>query len=174
MPYRQRDGFVHNVSSKGVGVTTREGKSMNAIQVLLKDHEEIRGYFREVQEAGPRAKQAKRKGAEKAVRELKSHTQLEERIFYPAVLEKAKDELRSLVLEGIEEHRVAEFMMERMLEADPGDERFEARFTVLVESVEHHIKEEEKELFPQSKKLLGDDLERLGSEMEALEKQLEG
>ncbi len=147
---------------------------MNAIQVLLKDHEEIRGYFRAVEEAGPRAKQAKRKAAEQAIRELKSHTQLEERIFYPAVLEKAKDELRSLVLEGIEEHRVADFMIERVQEADPGDERFEARFTVLVESVEHHIKEEEKTLFPESRKLLAEDLERLGAEMEALEKQLEG
>lgn len=90
------------------------------------------------------------------------------------MLEKAKDELRSLVLEGIEEHRVADFMIERVQEADPGDERFEARFTVLVESVEHHIKEEEKTLFPESRKLLAEDLERLGAEMEALEKQLEG
>ncbi len=147
---------------------------MNAIQVLLKDHEEIRGYFREMEEAGERAKQTKRKLAEQVIRELKNHTQLEERIFYPAVLEKAQDELRSLVLEGIEEHRVAEFMMERVQDADPGDERFTARFTVLVESVEHHIKEEEKSLFPESKKLLADDLDRLGAEMEALEKKLEG
>jgi hemerythrin-like domain-containing protein len=147
---------------------------MNAIQVLLKDHEEIRSYFRQMEEASKGAKQTKRKIAEQVIKELQSHTQMEERIFYPAVLEKAKGELHDLVLEGIEEHRVAEFMMQRLEQAEPGDQWFDARFTVLVESVEHHIKEEEKTLFPESKKLLADDLDRLGQELEALHKQLEG
>ncbi len=146
---------------------------MNAIQVLTRDHDEIKALFRQMQEAGKGAKQTKRKLAEQVIRELQNHTRLEERIFYPAVLEKAKGELRSLVLEGIEEHRMAEFMMERVQDAEPGDEQFEARFMVLVESVEHHIKEEEKSMFPEAKKLLADDLDRLGAELEALEHQLE-
>jgi hemerythrin-like domain-containing protein len=147
---------------------------MNAIQLLLKDHEEIRQYFREFEEAGDRAKKKKQTAAEKAIKELKSHSQLEERYFYPAMREKGSQEDKDLVLEGIEEHRVADFLMERIQQTPPDDENYEARFKVLIESVTHHIKEEEKQLFPDAKKVLKDDLDRLGEEMGVLEKQLEG
>jgi hemerythrin-like domain-containing protein len=148
---------------------------MNAVQLLLKDHEEIKAFFRQFEEAGERAYKTKQTIAEKAIEELKSHSQLEERIFYPTVQEKAKKELQAVIREGIEEHRVVDFLMERLQQTKPEDETFDAKFKVLIESVEHHLKEEERELFPESKKLLDkEELDRLGAEMEALEEQLEG
>lgn len=150
---------------------------MNAIRMLTNEHEEIKGMFREFEEQSGKSKkatEAKQALAKKVIEELKSHAQIEEQIFYPAVREKAKGETRSLVFEGIEEHRVADFMMERLQQAQPGEETFDARFKVLIESVKHHINEEERSLFPEARKLLENDLERLGDEMEKLHAQLEG
>lgn len=147
---------------------------MDAIKVLLKDHEEIKQYFRQFEEAGERAHKKKQTIAEKVMEELRVHTQIEERLFYPAVMEKGGKELKKLVLEGIEEHRAADFMVERLKSTQPEDETFEAKFMVLMEVVEHHLKEEEKEMFPEAKKALGNDLEPLGEQMEQMHQQMEG
>jgi hemerythrin-like domain-containing protein len=147
---------------------------MNAVQVLLKDHKEIRELFGQFEEAGERAYKTKQALAEKVIEELTAHSKMEERIFYPAVREKAGKETQALVLEGIEEHRVADFLMERLQKTGPEEETFDAKFTVLIESVKHHINEEERELFPESRKVLAGDLDRLGEQMEALHHKLEG
>jgi hypothetical protein len=76
-------------------------------------------------------------------------------------------------LEGIEEHRLADFAIERIQGLDPQDETYDAKFKVLKESVLHPIKEEEKSMFPECNKALStEELDRLGQEMEALEQQL--
>lgn len=147
---------------------------MNAVQLLLKDHEEIKDFFKQFEEAGERAYKKKQSIAQETIKELRAHSQLEERIFYPAVQEKGSKEIKDLILEGIEEHRVADFMMGRIEQTDPEDKLFAARYKVLTESVQHHLKEEERQVFPEARKVLADDLDRLGAEMEALEKQLEG
>lgn len=147
---------------------------MDAIKVLIKDHEEIKQYFREFEVAGERAHKKKQTIAEKLIKELHAHTQIEERLFYPTVMEKGDKELKELVLEGIEEHRAADFMIERVKNTQPEDETFEAKFKVLMEVVEHHLKEEEKEMFPEARKVLKDELEPLGARMEEMHKQLEG
>ena len=150
---------------------------MNAIRMLTKEHDEVKEMFREFEGlSGKSAKatEAKQKLAEKVIEELKAHSQIEEQIFYPAVRERAKGEVRDLVLEGIEEHRVADFMMERLQQVEPEAEEFDARFKVLIESVKHHVNQEERSMFPEARKLLENDLERLGDEMEKLHEQLEG
>ena len=147
---------------------------MDAIKVLIQDHEEIKQYFREFEQAGERAYKKKHSIAEKVIEELHAHTQIEERLFYPAVMEKGGKELKELVLEGIEEHRAADFMIERLRTTPPEDETFDAKFKVLIEVVEHHLKEEEKEMFPEARKALKDELEPLGAQMEAMHKRIEG
>lgn len=150
---------------------------MNAIRMLTTEHDEVKAMFKEFEGQsgkGAKAQQAKQELAAKVIEELKAHAQIEEQIFYPAVLEKAKGETHDLIIEGIEEHRVADFMMERLQQAGPGEEVFDARFKVLIESVKHHINEEERSLFPEARKLLENDLERLGEEMQKLHDQLEG
>jgi hemerythrin superfamily protein len=146
---------------------------MNAIQVLTRDHDEIKGLFGQFQETGKRAKVKKQQIAEKVIKELKAHSQMEERLFYPRCREQGDEEMRDLVLEGIEEHRVADFGMERLQQTEPGDETYDAKFKVLMESVQHHIGEEEKELFPRAKKLLADELDSLGQQLEQMHERLE-
>ena len=147
---------------------------MDAIKVLIKDHDEIKQYFREFEQAGERAYKTKQTIAEKVIEELHAHTQIEEQLFYPTVMQKGNKELKDLVLEGIEEHRAADFMIERVRTTQPEDETFDAKVKVLIEEVEHHLKEEEKEMFPEARKVLKDELEPLGAQMEAMHKRLEG
>ncbi len=147
---------------------------MNAIEFLKQDHEKVKALFKQFEEAGERAHKKKQTIAEKTIMELKKHTQLEEKVFYPAVMAKGGKEARDLVLEGIEEHRVADFMIERLQQVQPEDDTFSARYKVLMESVEHHIEEEEKQMFPEAKKILGDELTGIGVQLEQMEKQLKG
>ncbi len=146
---------------------------MNAIELLLKDHEEIREYFKEFEAAGKSAKK-QQQIAEKAITELHNHARQEETYFYPAVLAKGDQKMKDLILEGIEEHRVADFLMGRIQDTVPDDENYDPRFKVLTESVEHHMKEEERQIFPEAKKLLADEMDTLSTEMTALEHQMEG
>jgi hemerythrin superfamily protein len=146
---------------------------MNAIDLLLKDHKEIRQYFKEFEQAGD-SKEKKQEAAKKAIQELHNHTQLEEQIYYPAVMEKGGKEMQDLIREGIEEHRVADFLIGRILDTPLADANYDARFKVLTESVQHHIQEEEKQIFPESKKFLAGDMDRISAKMEELEKQMEG
>lgn len=147
---------------------------MNATQVLKKDHDEIKEYFSQFEEAGKRAQKKKEKIVEELIKDLKVHMQIEEQIFYPAVREKGTKEMNDLILEGIEEHRLGDYAVKRLQETDPGDETYDAKFKVLMESVQHHLKEEEGKLFPEVRKNMKEDLKRLGEELEALHKQLEG
>lgn len=147
---------------------------MNAVQLLIKDHDEFRDLFKQFAEAGPKAHKKKQAIADKLIKELVAHAQIEEQIFYPAMTEKGDQEIKDKILEGIEEHRIADFMMTRLRKAQPEEDIYDARFQVLSESVTHHIEEEEKSIFPKAKKILKDDLDRLGEAMEALEKRLEG
>jgi hemerythrin-like domain-containing protein len=144
---------------------------MNAVTHLIKEHDEIKDLFKQFEEAGERAYKKKQGIVEKVIEELNMHTQEEEQIFYPAVRQKADKETDKLVLEGIEEHRLADFMVERIQMVQPEDETYDAKFKALMETVRHHLREEERDLFPAARKLLADDLDRLGEEMEAFEQQ---
>jgi hemerythrin-like domain-containing protein len=146
---------------------------MNAVRLLTKEHDEMKELFKKFEETGKRAGKQKRTIMDEIIKELKAHEQIEEQIFYPAMQKKGGKEIQDKILEGIEEHRVADFVVERLQQSQPEDDHFDARAKVLMESVMHHIREEEKEVFPEAKDKLGDDLERLGAEMEALHQKLE-
>ena len=100
------------------------------------------------------------------------YTHIEETIFYPAAREAVPD-TGEHVLESVEEHHVVAWMLSELMHLDPADERYDAKMTVLMENVRHHVEEEEEELLPQSEEILGDEeLARLGEEMAARKKQL--
>jgi hemerythrin-like domain-containing protein len=97
---------------------------------------------------------------------LEIHAQLEEEIFYPLARQTVDDEM--MLLEADEEHHVAETMINELLALDPTDERYVAKCIVLKEMVEHHIEEEETELFPKMRDELGRNrLQEIGEEMVA-------
>ena len=141
---------------------------MDAVKLLKDDHEKVKGLFRQFEKA--RSESKKKQLADEIMMELEVHSKIEEEIFYPAVREKVGED--ELVAEAVEEHHVVDVLMQEIKQLDPSDERFEAKMTVLIENVEHHIEEEEKEMLPDAKKKLGKDVEALGDRMEQRKQQL--
>jgi hemerythrin superfamily protein len=140
----------------------------DAIVLLKEDHKEIRRLFREFQKAGPRAKASKGRTVDRILEALTVHTYLENEVMYP-VTRKLVPELEQDVLESYEEHHVADVLCMELAALDPDDERFDAKTTVLIESVTHHIEEEERDWFPKVREKLGrKQLQELGDRMVAL------
>jgi hemerythrin-like domain-containing protein len=147
---------------------------MDAIKMLKDDHRKVKDLLREYEDAGDGAFKARQEIADRVFAELQVHTTLEEEIFYPAVKAKTDDEGKSHVAEGMEEHHVVKILIEELKTLTPEDEAFAAKFKVLSENVEHHIKEEEDELLPDAKKKLGHDgIEVLGEQMQSRREALE-
>ncbi len=122
---------------------------MDAIVLLKEDHQTVEKLFKEFEQAGDRAYKTKRKIADKVIEELTVHAWIEEKIFYPAARAAVPD-TTDHVLESVEEHHVVLWMLSELTGLDPQDERFDAKMTVLIENVRHHVEEEEKEWFPRS------------------------
>mgnify|MGYP001601136396 CR=1 FL=1 len=132
----------------------------SATQMLREDHKKVKELFEQFEQSEDRSE--KGRIAEKALVELTIHATLEEELFYPAVREEIEE--KELVGEAIEEHHVAKILIGELASLDPSNERFEAKFMVLAESVKHHIEEEEGEMLPKIEQS-GFDLESLGEEM---------
>ena len=140
--------------------------STDAIVLLKQDHQQIRKAFREFEKAGDAAVRTKGQIVKRIIELLTVHTYLENEVMYPRVRE-LLPELEDDVLESYEEHHVADVLVSELFAMKPTDERFDAKATVLIEMVSHHIEEEEDEWFPQVRKGLGrKTLQDIGAEME--------
>ncbi|HYD49601.1 MAG TPA: hemerythrin domain-containing protein [Terriglobales bacterium] len=139
------------------------GRARDAITLLTNDHKEMRRLLKELKAASGDSRRAK--VLEQVQTALKTHTMIEEQIFYPAFRDAArKEEDRELFYEAHAEHDAADLILGEVSTAQ--DEQFSARAKVLMEIVEHHAKEEEEEMFPRARKLLDqEELRRLGGEM---------
>ena len=143
---------------------------MNAIELLKSDHQKVRGLLAELAETTHRASKTRIELLGKIALELRVHTTIEEEIFYPAFREAGeKHEDEKMFFEAMEEHRAAGDLVLPDLEATEVDsDQFGGRAKVLKELVEHHADEEEKEMFPRARELLGvDALRELGERMQA-------
>jgi hemerythrin superfamily protein len=139
--------------------------SSDAIVILKDDHKTIKKLFRDFQSAGDNATAAKGRIVQRIIEELTVHTYLENEIMYPAV-RKLLPDLEDDVLESYEEHHVADVLCTELFAMDAGDERFDAKTTVLIENVTHHIDEEEQDWFPKVREGLGrKQLQELGAKM---------
>ncbi|MFS2216333.1 hemerythrin domain-containing protein [Telluria sp. Tellsp104] len=141
----------------------------DAIALLTADHREVAEMFEQFEQLGDRATTSKEKLKDKICKALIAHTTIEEEIFYPAVRAANVEEGEDMVDEAIVEHAAAKDLIKQLQEMQPDDELYDAKVKVLSEQIEHHVKEEEKEMFPKAKKA-GLDLLALGQEM-ALRKQ---
>jgi hemerythrin superfamily protein len=141
----------------------------DAIALLTADHREVAEMFEQFEQLGDRATTSKEKLKDKICKALIAHTTIEEEIFYPAVRAANVEEGEDMVDEAIVEHAAAKDLIKQLQEMQPDDELYDAKVKVLSEQIEHHVKEEEKEMFPKAKKA-GLDLRALGQEM-ALRKQ---
>ncbi|KRF01230.1 hemerythrin [Nocardioides sp. Soil777] len=139
--------------------------SSDAIVQLKKDHQEIRKVFRQFQQAGENAHVRKGELVDRIIELLTVHTYIENEVMYPRVRE-LLPELEDDVLESYEEHHVADVLVVELAALKPGDERFDAKTTVLIENVTHHMDEEEQDWFPKVREGLGRKaLQEIGEEL---------
>jgi len=144
--------------------------STDAIVLLKEDHQEIREQFRRFSGAGPNAHVAKGKIVDKIIELLTVHTYIENEVMYPEVRTLLPD-LEGDVLESYEEHHVADLLVAELAAMSPDAERFDAKVTVLIENVSHHMEEEEQNWFPKVREGLSrKDLQEIGARMIELKK----
>lgn len=124
---------------------------MDALSLLKADHEAVEAKFAKFEALGPRAVKSKATLVADVVEALTVHAAIEEEVLYPAVRERLSDE-EGQVLEALEEHHIVKWTLSELDGMSPEHERFDAKFTVLMEMVRHHVKEEESELFPKVRK----------------------
>ena len=141
----------------------------DAIAMLVADHEKVKALFEQFDALSDRSKVSKKKIADQICMELTVHAEMEEQVFYPAVRGPVKDQ--DLMDEAVVEHASAKELIAQILEMDPGDDLYDAKVKVLSEQIEHHVEEEEKEMFPKVKKGKVD-LQALGEEMAAFKANL--
>lgn len=142
----------------------------DAIVVLKDDHQKIRKLFRQFQAAGENATATKGRLARQILELLTVHTYLENEVMYPQV-RTLMPEVEADVLESYEEHHMADVLCMELFAMEPDAERFEAKMTVLIEMVTHHLDEEEQEWFPKVRKGLGrTKLQEIGARMVELRK----
>jgi hemerythrin superfamily protein len=120
---------------------------MDAITLLRSDHKTVEQLFKRFETAGDRAFVEKRQIVDRIIEELSVHAAIEEQLFYPAA-RKAVPATEDIALESLEEHHIVKWVLSELVDLDPHHERFDAKVTVLIENVRHHVKEEESDFFP--------------------------
>jgi len=137
---------------------------MDAIKLLKEDHARIKPLLAELKETTDRAEKTRGELFSRIKQELTIHELIEEEIFYPTLREHPK--AKEIVLEGYEEHDVVSRLMGELDGMDATDERFGPKAKVMAENIEHHIEEEEGEMFRTARQVFADDeLEDLGDRM---------
>lgn len=136
---------------------------MKPMDLLKKQHREVKALFKKVEKT--ESARERRTLMEQIATALEGHTTIEEELFYPAVRDLQSKKAEEMVNEAFEEHHVVKLVLAELPGVDPSDERFEAKMTVLSELIEHHVEEEEEEMFKLAKKIDEDDLDELGERM---------
>lgn len=143
---------------------------MNAFTLLKSDHEKVAGILDKLEGTTERALKTREDLFAQLKTEMDIHAHIEETILYP-VLEKA-EESRDITLEAYEEHRLVKQLLGELEATAKDDEQWTAKFTVLKENIEHHVEEEEGEMFKKARKVLSEDeIETLGTRLEAAKKE---
>jgi hypothetical protein len=144
---------------------------MNALILLENDHKDIKKLLKQGDDTTERARKTRATLLHEIGVRLTAHERIEEEIFYPALREhpKAKD----IVLEGYQEHHVVDLIMAELKDLDESDETWGAKFAVMKENIEHHIEEEEGEMFTKARQAFSaEELRELGDRMEQMKAEL--
>jgi hemerythrin superfamily protein len=145
---------------------------VNALDLLIADHNRVRGLFAQFKEAKDNDDTTTMSEvALKIFEDLEVHTTIEEEVFYPAVHDTNED-IGETVDEGIQEHHVVKLLMAEIKQMPDGSDEWAAKMTVLIENVEHHAEEEEKDMFPPLRNKIADQLEQMADQLEARKAEL--
>ena len=146
----------------------------DAITLLKKDHGAVKKLFAQEEKLGKPDGEKKAALFNQIRAALEVHATIEEEIFYPAVKEARSENVKDEVREGYEEHKQIKSLLAQISAITPADETYDMKIKVLKEDVEHHVKDEETEMFPDAQKFLGKArLLELGAKLEARKQQLE-
>ncbi len=165
---KKRAGSKRVASTSASTSASRGGasKGPDALELLKKDHRTVEALFARFDKLGDSKKKEKQKVVSEIIRELSIHAAIEEQILYPAsrkLVKATEDD----VLEALEEHHLVKWTLSELDKMKPSDERYDAKVTVLKELIEHHVEDEEEELFPKLKKLGKEKLRELGEQLQA-------
>jgi len=142
---------------------------VEATKLLVQQHEEVKELFKQFEAAEENSE--KQELFDRIADDFAAHGEIEEKIFYPAVY---VGELKEKLQEAVEEHLAAKRVAADLLAMEPSDEQFDAKMTVLKELIEHHVEEEEGELFPLVRQSFArEELDALGEQMEKMFVQLQ-
>jgi|ERR1043166_1133231 iron-sulfur cluster repair protein YtfE (RIC family) len=142
---------------------------MNPFTLLKADHKKVAGILEKIDATTERGIKTREELFGQLKTELEVHTRIEETILYPAL--KEVDKTRDITFEAFEEHRLVKQLLAELDKMSKSEEQWTARFTVLKENIEHHVEEEEGEMFPKANKALTqDEIESLGTQLEEAKK----
>ena len=149
---------------------------MDAIALIKADHQTVEMLFKEFEQAKEGGDDdRKRQLADRISHELEVHADLEEELFYPSVKGKAEEAGKELIDEAGADQHLVKVTLGELASLSPSDQAFDAKVTVLIENVRHHVEEEEEELLPQAEELLGPErLTELGRQMAERKQELLG
>ncbi|MFL6373496.1 MAG: hemerythrin domain-containing protein [Pyrinomonadaceae bacterium] len=144
---------------------------MNAIELLKQDHDKVDKLFQKV-----KGEQGETRELFEQIRiELQVHTQIEEQIFYPYLMENGDEELQDITKEGIQEHHQAKILIREIENLSDESDALDPKLQVLMEDITHHVQEEEGEMFPMvTEQFDGETLQELGQELQEMKEQLMG
>jgi hemerythrin-like domain-containing protein len=144
----------------------KEESRMNAIELLIQDHKEAASLMDQLETADKGDRSANQMFLQ-LKQALTLHTQIEEQIFYPAL--KNHEETSDMVPEALEEHQEVDDILADMSGLNPGNDEFMDKLTELRDSIEHHVEEEENEMFPKAEQVLGQNrLQEMGRQMQQM------
>ena len=139
---------------------------MDAMKLLKDDHEKVKKMLKELASTTERGVKTREELFTKVKQELEVHEAIEEEIFYPEL--KAHPKAKDIVLEGFQEHHVVDLLMGELESLDVSDEAWGPKAIVMKENIEHHIEEEEGEMFTQARRVFDrEELDQLGERMAA-------
>jgi iron-sulfur cluster repair protein YtfE (RIC family) len=144
---------------------------LDALTLLKDDHDKVKKMLGELDGTTERALKTRPELLEKLKTSLTVHETIEEEILYPALREFSKT--KAIALEGYEEHHVVDEIMAELEDTPAGDETWAAKFTVMKENLEHHIEEEETDMFPKARQVMDrSELNELGDRLAARKEEL--
>jgi hemerythrin superfamily protein len=143
--------------------------AMDPVQMLLDDHEKVRTLYRQYQQSSDN--QQKHQVARQILTELEAHSKVEEQAFYPAVEQQGNSQLKQVVHHSEEEHQKVDQMIMKLKGMGSFSQEFDTQFTQLMSDVEHHVQEEESEMLPQARQILGGQTDQLSQQMQQIKQQ---
>jgi hemerythrin-like domain-containing protein len=147
---------------------------LNPMTMLKQDHQKVKELLSQLSETTGRGVKKRQQLVAQIEAELRVHMEIEEQIFYPALREAAKtQDEQKMYFEATEEHHAAKTVLQDLLATDPSTPNFAGKAKVLKELIEHHVKEEEKDLFAQAKETIpAEELTELAERMQERKTQL--